>query len=306
MAENASLVRLDDQPPVIRLILSLLFTVVTGTIFFWLFVYCGSLIFGTSVSEMTVIPSPGAGEKQINILRYVQASQQIGLFLIPSILLAHILKRGGESYLKMDRSPGPLNLILIVILVIIIIPVISWTGSVNSGMELPGWLSGIERMMRDKEGRASDIMKFLLTTNGPGEASINLLILAVIPAIAEELFFRGIIQQLFTRAFGSPHSGIWITAILFSAIHFQFYGFFPRMILGLLFGYLFLWTDNLWSAIIPHFLNNAIPVVLTFISEQKVGVSQLTGDTKTFPLIQMILSAVILYYIWYFSRSKPD
>jgi membrane protease YdiL (CAAX protease family) len=304
MGDNASLLRLEDQPPVIRLIFSLLFTVVTGTIIFWLFVYCGTLLFGISASEILVIPGQGAVERQVDILRYVQVSQQIGLFLIPSVFLAILLRRGNDSFLMMNRAPGLFTLIFISALVVFIIPVITWTGIVNSQMVLPEGLTGIERLMREKEERASYIMGFLLGQGGIHGLCVNLLTLALIPAFAEELLFRGVLQQLLIKVFRSSQAGIWFTAILFSAIHFQFFGFLPRMILGLLFGYLFLWTGSLWSAIIPHFLNNAIPVVLTFLSGRNRGMIQMGEEKSVFPFIHIIISALILYYLWYLNQKR--
>jgi membrane protease YdiL (CAAX protease family) len=304
MGDNASLLRLDDQPPVIQLLVSLLFTVVTGTIFFWLFIYLGSLIFATPAADMMRIPEPGAGGRQITILRYVQSSQQIGLFLVPAVLLSILLGKAGESFLKIRRSPELLSVILTIVLIIFIIPVIAWTGILNSGMDLPGRFAGLERILHEKESRASDIMGFLIVSNGILMLALNILILAVIPAFAEELLFRGILQQLLSGFFRSAHTGIWITAIIFSAVHFQFYGFLPRMLLGLLFGYLFFWTGNLWSAIIPHFLNNAVPVIMTFLLSKGNGLKQVSGDAGVFPFVQAILAALVLYYIWNISRKK--
>lgn len=306
MGDNASLLRLEDQPPLIRLIASLLFTVVTGTIIFWLFVYCGTLIFAIPASEMMVIPGKGAGEREIAILRYVQVAQQTGLFLVPSVFLAILLRRGNDSFLMMNRTPGLLNFILISTLVIIIIPVITWTGVINSQLVLPGKLSGIQELMREKEERASDIMALLLGSGGISSLSVNLLTLALIPAFAEELLFRGVFQQLLIKVFRSSHAGIWFTAILFSAVHFQFYGFLPRMILGLLFGYLFLWTGSLWSAIIPHFLNNAIPVIAVFNPDSNSLPDLILREPGSFPFIQILLSVFILFGIWHLNRKKID
>jgi uncharacterized protein len=306
MGDMASLVRMNDKSPVIRLMISLFITVAAGTIFFMILIYCGSLIFGTTVSKMISVPLPGTIEDKIWITRYIQVSQQIGLFLIPALLLASILRKDGESFLSMDHTPAFFSTVLIIILIIIIIPVISWTGVVNSEMKLPGWLSGVEKMVMEKEERASDILGLLMRSESIGGMGLNLLILAVIPSFAEELLFRGIFQQLLIRVFRSGHGGVWITAVLFSAVHFQFYGFLPRMILGLVFGYLFLWTSSLWSAIIPHFLNNAIPVVITFISEHKELADRMKDETRIFPFIPVVLSALILYYIWYFNRNKTD
>jgi hypothetical protein len=89
--------------------------------------------------------------------------------------------------------------------------------------------------------------------------------IALLPAIAEELIFRGVFQTIFQRLFRSGHLAIWVTSLIFSTIHFQFFGFIPRLILGLVFGYLFYWSGTLWLPVISHFLNNAFPVIMTYI-----------------------------------------
>jgi len=306
MGDKASLLNIEDKPPVVRLILSLLFTVVTGTIIFWLFIFCGTLIFGVSASEMLVIPEQGAGSGQTAILRYVVISQQIGLFLAPSVILAILFQKRNDSFLMMDHSPGLINVICIVSLFIFIIPVVAWTGAVNSQMVLPERLSWIEDIMREKEERANVITGSLLGSDGIRAMVINLLTLALLPAFAEELLFRGVFQQLLIKVFRSDHAGIWFTAILFSAVHFQFYTFLPRMLLGLLFGYLFLWTGSLWSAIIPHFINNAVPVFIISFMAKNGEADQISGATKGFPFIQTLLSAMILSGIWHLNRKKTE
>ena len=101
---------------------------------------------------------------------------------------------------------------------------------------------------------------------------------AVLPAIGEELLFRGIVQRMFVRITKNIHWGIWISAILFSAMHMQFYGFIPRMLLGALFGYLLVWSGSMWLPILGHFLNNGIAVVATFLIHNK----QLSPEVETY------------------------
>ena len=132
-------------------------------------------------------------------------------------------------------------------------------------MHLPGWLSGVEQWMIDKEDQADNLIDTLVSSNTFGTMMINLFIIALIPAIGEELIFRGVFQKIFVKLFKSGHLAIWVTAFIFSAIHFQFFGFIPRFILGLVFGYLFFWSGTLWLPVISHFINNAFPVILTYM-----------------------------------------
>jgi len=98
-----------------------------------------------------------------------------------------------------------------------------------------------------------------------GSFLLNMLMVAVIPAVGEELLFRGVIQKLLQKLVNNAHLAIIITAILFSAMHFQFYGFLPRWIMGIILGYLFYWSGNIWYPIIAHFLNNGFQVLMVYL-----------------------------------------
>jgi membrane protease YdiL (CAAX protease family) len=99
---------------------------------------------------------------------------------------------------------------------------------------------------------------------------LNLFVVAILPAIGEELIFRGAFQKLFSQLFKNKHIGIWLAAALFSAIHLQFYGFIPRMLLGAIFGYLLYWSGSLWVPIWAHFVNNAMGVTLSYLSQKGI------------------------------------
>ena len=301
MNDRTRLFDLTDQPPVIQLFTSVLIVILPGTLLFYLFVYAGSLIFETNMSEMLSIPAVSAGLREGSILKYIQVSQQIALFIMPSIAIALMLRKGNESFLRIDRLPGSIPVFLVIMLALLILPVTSYIGILNSRMNLPDWLSGVEDWMKVKENNASDLTGLLIKSSGIGDLMINIFILAVLPSIAEEMIFRGILQQILCRVFRSGHAGIWITAVFFSAVHLQFFGFFPRLILGLSFGYLFFWTGNLWIAVIAHFINNVVPMLMShFIRWNDLGekASDLADKQILLPLVPALLSAGILFNFW--------
>jgi membrane protease YdiL (CAAX protease family) len=307
MNDNARKINLSQQPPVVQLLVTVFIVVVAGTLLFYLFVLAGTLIFGMDMSEMTKIPQGIVILKDIRVLKFVQVSQQVALFIIPAIVISMIMNGGNGSFLKMGKRPSLFPLLLVIILAIFIIPVISFTGILNAKMDLPDWMSGIERKMVVLEDSADYLTGLLIKSRGVVELLLNLTILAVIPAIAEEMIFRGVLQQIVSGFLRSSHAGIWITAILFSAIHLQFFGFLPRLILGLIFGYLFFWSSNLWYPVIAHFINNAVPVVLAYFTGWdtiKDKAQELSGNPLLMPLIPAILSFVILYYLWELSAEN--
>lgn len=307
MADKDRLFKIDSQPPFIQLIVAFLIVIVAGTLLFYLFVFAGALIFRTDMDKMLLLPSSDNSVKEYLILRYVQLFRQVALFIIPSLIIVYLVKKDREPFLGMDKFPGFVAILLVIILSFLIIPITSYTGGLNSKMNLPDWLSGVENWMKAKEDDAYDLTKLLITSTGFVSLTVNIIILAVIPAFGEELIFRGVLQQLFSRIFRSGHLGIWITSIVFSTIHFQFFGFIPRLILGLSYGYLFYWSRNLWVPVTAHFVNNAIPVILAYYAgwdELREPATNIKDQVTMIPFVQIIFSILIFYYFWSGFRKR--
>jgi membrane protease YdiL (CAAX protease family) len=126
--------------------------------------------------------------------------------------------------------------------------------------------------------------------------------IAFLPAIGEELLFRGVILRIFTNWTKNHHWGVWISAILFSALHMQFYGFIPRMLLGVLFGYLLVWSGSMWLPIIAHFINNGVAVVVMFLIDKDLLNPELeeigsTTDSYYLAAISLVLVLVFMFMI---------
>ncbi|EOR95912.1 abortive infection protein family [Arcticibacter svalbardensis MN12-7] len=204
-----------------------------------------------------------------NIILFMQAWVSIGTFVLPPIALYYYDKHTGIDYLRINTPLSGKLIFLTALIMFIVSPFIEWVIMINQMMHLPSFLQGVEDWMRDKEKELGELTKQILIMKSPVDLLINLLILAIIPAIGEEFLFRGCFQSIFTRITKNQHAGIWITAFLFSAIHVQFLGFFPRMFLGALFGYLFLWGGSIWLAVLAHFINNATAVVGAYVLQMQ-------------------------------------
>jgi hypothetical protein len=153
--------------------------------------------------------------------------------------------------------------------------------------------------MRSKEDEAAELTRLLIPSSNAGVLFLNLFIVAALPAISEELFFRGVLQRIFYGFFKSPHISIWTAAVLFSALHLQFYGFIPRLILGLSFGYLYYWGRTLWLPVIAHFVNNGIAVTAEYFQgmETVSSVPDIASWTRFLMLpAPVIISVIILFY----------
>ncbi len=248
----------------------------------------------------------------IALLKYFQTVQAIGLFIAPSFLIAWLLSGHIARYLCLDRPVRTLPLGMVILLVIVANPFINFTGALNAEMHLPSWLDGMEAWMRETEDAAQQLTEAFLKVDSFWGLLFNLGMIAVLPALGEELLFRGVIQKQLTQWTGNHHWGIWLAAALFSALHMQFYGFIPRMLLAGMFGYLLVWSGSLWLPILAHFINNAGAVIaLWLIDHEKIspGIEEFGAGTNYWPyaLASLVVGGIILFAIrQQFAGANPE
>lgn len=213
----------------------------------------------------------GGGEEielYIGAIKLSQAFTTIFLFLVPPLLLARLEHIKIRELIGLEK-PGARGLLIVAALMACSMPVIEWLAIWNQQMVLPEWLKPIEEWMRAKEDEATRLTLAFLKVNNVGDYFINLVVIALLPAIGEEFLFRGAIQRSFKRMFANPHIAIWVAAFIFSAIHMQFFGFLPRLLLGAMFGYIYWWTGSIWYAVFAHFLNNGYAVTMAWYMQVK-------------------------------------
>lgn len=243
-------------------------------------------------------------------LMLLQAIAHPFTFLIPGV----IYWRWSEQHRVEDfvRRPLPSYLLLAISLLIMIafMPFNSWIIEWNGNLHLPQGLSRIEEWMRRKEDEVAAMTRFLTDFSSVTELSVALTVIAVIPAIGEEVLFRGIIQRKIFHKIGDMHFSIWATAALFSATHLQFYGFVPRMLLGAMLGYMYAWTRNLWTPIFAHFVNNAAIVVVVYLSHHQAIDFDMakSASSVSWPsaLVSLALTAGLLFNLKMISQRSSS
>ncbi len=240
--------------------------------------------------------------ESIRLMKYFQVVQSIGLFIVPPFVIGWLFHGKSSDYLHLNKPVNGSSLLLILLLTFAAAPFINFIGELNMRMVLPEWLSGVEQWMQDAEEKAAEITEAFLKVENIGGLAFNLFMIALLPAIGEELLFRGVIQRIFTRMTKSHHWGIWISAILFSSLHLQFYGFIPRLLLGVLFGYLLVWSGSLWLPIVGHFLNNTFAVLAMFLIDKKIlspDIEKYGADSDSFYMagISLLLVLVFLFLV---------
>ena len=233
----------------------------------------------------------------IKSLKFLQASTAIGIFIFPPVMFWHLT--GVSLGFKMVSRQ---QVLLTVAIMLLSWPLINILSVWNEGIRLPDFLSNLEAWMRSAEAQAMRITEAFLAVDSLGGLMANLLVIALIPAVGEELLFRGLIQNGLSKWSGKVHLSIWITAFLFSAIHLQFLGFFPRFLIGAMFGYLMVWSGSIWLPIVAHFVNNAAAVLLSYFildgridrSIESIGANEGQGSML---LISCAALALLLYVL---------
>lgn len=202
------------------------------------------------------------------------------------------------SSLKLNRFPHPNNVLYSIMIVLVSFPFIMLVMWLNQ--QLP-----MSDAMLELEAKAAKMTENLLLMTGQGELIVTLIAVAVTPAIGEELMFRGILQPIFTKLFRNEHLAVWITAILFSAIHFQMQGFIPRMLLGAFFGYFYLYTQNLWVPILTHFVFNGSQVVAKYTTDIAIESPEMELSEIIIPsLISLVITTFLGYLFWKFNQDR--
>ena len=204
--------------------------------------------------------------------------QDVLVFIMPAFAAVAIAYSSPWKALSLNRRPGLKALIVVILFYIISIPAMNWLMAANEAMSLPAGLSGVEQWMRSIEDSAAVTTKQILDIHTVGGLIACILVVGVLAGLSEEMLFRGAMLRMMLDSRMGKHLAVWIVAIIFSAFHMQFYGFFPRMILGLWLGYLLLWSGSLWVPIIAHALNNSTVVFFSFLSNKGV-VAEDFGDS---------------------------
>jgi uncharacterized protein len=249
-----------------------------------------SKIYGFDFNQMLAGLNENSPLDTRNFVRFVLFLNHLCGFILPALLTSILVyKNLSVNYLKLDKLPNIKTVGLAFLLLMVSVPLVQYSALVNKLIPLPQWMKGLEQ---DTEKMLSAI----LTKEYWYEMGVNLLLIGVVPALGEELVFRGILQQQLGRIFKNEHVMVWLSAAIFSAIHFQFEGFIPRMILGALLGYAFVWTRNLWVPMIVHLLNNGLQIIVLYAANIKPSeMEKMGGEDKMTWWMALISLGFVLY-----------
>jgi len=264
------------------------------------------VIGGLAISNIIVLLTGQAigiefgSRSSLYVIQFISA---FGTFFVPALLFSYCVSKSWFSYNEADRTVPPQLVGYVLILSLFILPVIACLGYFNEQISLPESMQKIEVWMQEKEEASKNRLQVLTANSNITLLVLNILALALLPALFEEFLFRGTIQLFFSKWFANKHVATIVTAFIFSAIHFQFFGFIPRFLLGIYLGYLFIWGKSLWLPVIAHFMHNAISLILDHTAQcsgidfEDINPNQITGF---YPAVIFCTFCVGLgiYFLW--------
>lgn len=226
-------------------------------------------------------------------LRISTVLQNVLFFISPAIIIALYITKLPADFLQLRLMPSLKSILLTTFILIFSIPTMNFIIHCNESVVFPDAFAGLENSLKALEESSRAQIKILLGEPTIGSLIMSILIIGVLTGLGEELFFRGALQNIFRTRPMNHHYAIWITAIIFSALHFQFYGFIPRILIGAFFGYLIFWSGSIWLPIFAHVLNNSLVVISSWISSRNTinfDINKIATDFSTESYILIIIS----------------
>ena len=297
---------LGNLTPLSRLIFAVALTFSCFIIVFFAALLLALPIYHQNLSGILSLLNQPGSSASLALLKYFQVTQSFGLFIIPPVLIGYFFENNSWSFLKATQT-GSLSIYIIVFLLMFVsLPLINYLVDINQMMKLPAFLEGLEDWMKSAEEQASKLTDAFLKGKSFGNFLLNIFMIGILPSVGEEFMFRGVLQKLLGNWFKNIHVAILITGFLFGAMHMQFYGLLPRMVLGIIFGYLFYWSGSIWLPVFAHFVNNSGAIIISYLASLGL-ISQKYQDFGSTHSILLILLSLLMTMSCMFMvyRRKP-
>ena len=288
--------------PLLKAVLFGCLTLVTITIASGLGLVSASYICGIPLETLQEMVTAGDADWSVCTLRVMNSINQLCGFLGAALLFGAFFGSSSVNRFMLRMPPAAIWLVPLLTLFSFSLIMASY--------ELNGWLipegGWIEQLAQPMEQQAEQMTYKMLEGSELSTLFLNLFLVALLPGICEEMVFRGVLQPLIAKSARNVHIGVWVSAFLFSAIHFQFYGFIPRLLLGVYFGYLVIHMGSLWPAILAHFLNNAAAVIGHYTANTGITESVDQVESQTTEPLALITSVVFfsLFFWVVLQKSK--
>ena len=276
-------------------------------LFFCSFILCMliTLFIGVAINKL------GSSALNPKIIRISIIIQNIVAFIMPSLITAVIISTNPIKFLQLGKAPKLSYILFLLAVFIFSAPAINWLGELNKSLTLPESMHSLEVWMRAAENEALAVTNVVLQNNSILSLIVSVMIIGILTGFSEEIFFRGTFQRILSTNGTNIHIAIWMGAILFSALHFQFYGFIPRLLLGAFLGYLLWWSKSLWIPIIGHAFNNSAVIISVYIyGSDNNELNSYGANLNEFPTIAItsaiITTLIIIFFLMWRKKHEQD
>ena len=246
------------------------------------------MIYGVNFFDSSAATLDLSNAVNLSATKLFQLISSLIVFIGTTVIATYFIASKPMQFLGLTKLPIALTVLLAIFTMLLITPFVNYTYALNAMLNLPDWMGALEK-------EANGFTEAFLKMRNPVDLIYNLIIIALIPAIGEELLFRGLIQQLLKGMFNNIHLAVLFSAIFFSSMHLQFYGFLPRMILGMVLGYLFVWSGSLWLPVAAHFVNNAATILFSYFAQYLSFNQDTVGIEKSQSVI--LIASVVLCWL---------
>ncbi len=272
------------------------------------FVLLVSPVIALTATNLFMSEGTGSNESMISMMqdhlsfyKLLQGVSSLLVFGLPAFIFM-LRRKYSYNFYNTVADVKPNAIFISILLLLAFSPIILFTAYWNQQMHLPAWLSNVEKFFRTMEDNTAKLTEMFLTMNSVADLLLNVFIIGIIPGVVEEFMFRGCFQNIFQKIFNNKHIAIWLAAILFSAIHFQFYGFVPRMLIGAVLGYVYVYTQSIWCSVAMHIFNNSLQVVIAYFNPTLLGKND--AETPEINWLYIIPSILVSYILLDFFRKK--
>lgn len=250
--------------------------------------------------------------KTRNGLLIISIYQAVVMFICPAVVSSKIISNRPLSYLSLNSAPSWFSILGVCFAYLIALPALNQLIYWNSIISFPDNMAYWGELFREMEDNAQSATDIMLSTKSFGGLITNLVVVALITAFGEELFFRGSLQHTASSS-GAIYTSIWVVAFIFSAMHFQIFGFVPRLLLGAWFGYLLYWTKSIYVPVIAHFINNGVVVICNwFVAKgsnfdfDKLGVVESGFPLPAFVSALAFIVFIVFFKNFFFENERKD
>lgn len=220
-------------------------------------------------------------------------------FIMPALIFTALVTKNRMEYLNFNHGSKFIVFVLAAVLMVFANPMIDFMADLNSKIPFPDIIKRLEEAAQKEQDA-------FLANQGWLRFSANVIMIGLLAAFCEELFFRAVLQKIMIKWTKSVHWGVWITAIIFSAVHLEFYGFIPRMFMGVYLGYLFVWTRSIWVPMLAHFINNSLVVAVIFFKPEMMNSDKINigSGSQIIDLLSSIAIVTVALFLIYRLRDK--